>query len=337
MEAAMIERPARFLCVLAVLAVAAAGCVTVPEQDAVLQDAHVSVAAARSNPQVMTYAPIELEQANAAMRDADELAARGGTIGEVHRLARLANQRATLAQDVARSRSAEAALAAQRAAQQAQVQADISRQQAASAQLQAAAAQRQADEAQRQAAATQLQAQVLQQSVDSGVVVAPSAVVVPGTVVAPGTVVVPGTVVAPNTVVVPELVDVPAVTTARGLVVTLDDAMFEPDGTRLRDSGVVTLRRLAAYLVAHPERVIAVEGFADTSTDNYRNGELSERRARTVQATLISLGVDPARTVVRAYGPAYPIASNATAAGRQMNRRVEIVVSDASGRVIPRG
>ena len=302
----MIEKPARFVVALAFV-VAAAGCVTVPQHDAVLQDAHASVAAARSNPQVVTYAPIELEQASAAMRDADELAARGGTISEVHRLALLANQRAALAQDVARSRSAEAALAVRRTAREAQLQADISRQQAASAQLQAAAAQRQAEEAQRQAAATQLQAQALQQSVGAGVVVDP------------------------------ELADIPALPTARGLVVTLDDATFDPGGTQLRESGIHTLRKLAAFLVAHPERVVAVEGFADASADGYRDQELSERRARVAQATLVSLGVDPARTVVRAYGPAYPIASNATPAGRQLNRRVEIVVSDGRGGVVPRG
>ncbi len=303
----MIEKPARFVVALALLAVAAAGCVTVPGNDATLQDARVSVAAARSNPQVVTYAPIELEQASAAMRDADSLAASGGSIGEVHRLARIASQRATLAQDVARSRSAEAALAVQRTAREAQLQADISRQQAASAQIQAAAAQRQAEEAQRQATATQLQAQALRQSVNGGIVA------------------------------VPELADVPALPTARGLVVTLDDATFEPGGTQLRESGVYTVRKLAAFLVAHPERAVAVEGFADTSADTYTDQQLSERRARVVQATLVSLGVDPARTVVRGYGPAYPIASNATAAGRQMNRRVEIVVSDGSGRVVPRG
>ena len=303
----MVEKPARFLVALALLAVVAAGCVTAPQRDAVLEDAHISVAAARSDPQVVNFAPTELEQASAAMRDADSLAAGGGSTFEVHRLARVATQRVALARDVARSRNAESALAVQRTAREAQLQADISRQQAASAQLQPAAAQQQAEEAQRRAAATQLQAQALQQSVGGGVVAAP------------------------------EMLDVPALPTAHGLVVTLDDAAFDPGGAQLRESGIYTLRKLAAFLVTHPERVVAVEGFADTAPDNFRDGELSGRRARVVQATLVSLGVDPARTNVRAFGPAYPIASNATPAGRQMNRRVEIVVSDGSGRVVPRG
>ncbi len=292
---------ARLVFALALLAVA--GCATVPENDAVLVNARVAVSAARSNPQVVTYAPIELDQAVMTLRDADSLAAHGGGIDEVHRLALLANQRATIAQETARTRSAEAALAAQRTAQVAQMQADLSRQQAEAAQVQAANAQRQAEEAQRQAAATQLQAQSLQLS----------------------------TAVAPQ-----QLIDIPALPTSRGLVVTLDDGMFEPRSAQLLPSGGYTLQKVAAFLVAHPERGVAIEGFSDTS-DGYRDRDLSERRATVVQSTLINLGVDSRRMVVRAYGPAYPIASNATAAGRQLNRRVEIVVSDRPGLVVPRG
>jgi len=297
----MNAHPARLF--FALLLLALAGCVTVPENDAILVDARMAVSAARSNPQVVTYAPIELDQAVMTLRDADSLAARGGSVEEVHRLALLANQRASIAQETARTRSAEAALAAQRTAQVAQMQADLSRQQAEAAQLQAANAQRQAEEAQRQAAATQLQAQSLQLS----------------------------TAVAP-----PQLVDIPALPTSRGFVVTLDDGMFEPRGAQLMPSGSYRLQRVAAFLVAHPERGVAIEGFSDTA-DGYRDRDLSERRAAVVQSTLISLGVNPGRMVVRAYGPAYPIASNATAAGRQLNRRVEIVVSDRPGVVVPRG
>lgn len=120
-----------------------------------MEGARVSVNAAVSNPQVVSYAPAELDQAVATMRQADDLNARGGGIGEVHRLAMLASQRAALAQQAARTRSEEAALMAQRRANDAQLTADLSRRQAESAQIQAAAAQRQAEEAQRLAASTQ--------------------------------------------------------------------------------------------------------------------------------------------------------------------------------------
>jgi uncharacterized protein YcfJ len=149
----MLRNSAKSVLVLAVLA--AAGCASVPERDAAMEDARVSVNAARSNPQVASYAPAELDQAVATLRQADDLAARGGRIGEVHQLAMLASQRAALAQEAARTRVEEAALLVQRRANDAQLTANESRRQAESAQIQATAAQREAEEAQRLASSLQ--------------------------------------------------------------------------------------------------------------------------------------------------------------------------------------
>jgi uncharacterized protein YcfJ len=152
----MLRNSAKSVLVLAMLA--AAGCASVPERDAVMEDARVSVNAARSNPQVASYAPAELDQAVATLRQADELAARGGRIAEVHQLAMLASQRAALAQEAARARSEQAALMVQRRANDAQLTANLSQRQAESAQIQANAAQRQAEEAQRVASSMQSRA-----------------------------------------------------------------------------------------------------------------------------------------------------------------------------------
>jgi uncharacterized protein YcfJ len=152
----MSKNSAKSVLVLAVLA--AAGCASIPERDPVLEGARVSVNTARSNPQVAAYAPVELNQAVATLREADDLAARGGRLADVQQLAILANQRAALAQEAARARSEEAALMVQRKANEAQAAADLSRRQAESAQTQAAAAQRQAEEAQRLASSMQLRA-----------------------------------------------------------------------------------------------------------------------------------------------------------------------------------
>jgi len=143
----MLRTSARSVVLVAMLAVA--GCASVPPGDPVMESARLSVDAARSNPQVASYAPLELGQAVDAMRQADELNARGGRAGEVHQLATVASQRAALAQQVARTRADEAAIIAQRKATEAQLAADLTRRQAESAQAQAAAAQRQADETQR--------------------------------------------------------------------------------------------------------------------------------------------------------------------------------------------
>jgi len=147
----MFKTSARSAVMVAVLA--AAGCASVLPGDPVMEDARLSVNAARSNPQVASYAPVELAQAVDTLRQADDLAARGGRVGEVHQLATLANQRAAVAQQVARTRSEEMAIMAQRKAAEAQLTADLSRRQADSAQMQAAAAQRQAEDAQRVASA----------------------------------------------------------------------------------------------------------------------------------------------------------------------------------------
>ena len=120
-----------------------------------LEDARISVNAARSNPQIATYAPAELDKAVATLRQADDLAASGGRIGDVDQLAMLASQRAGLAQEAARARSEEAALMVQRRANDAQLTANMSRRQAEAAQMQAVDAQRQAEDAQRLATSMQ--------------------------------------------------------------------------------------------------------------------------------------------------------------------------------------
>jgi uncharacterized protein YcfJ len=134
---------------------AASGCATYPARDPALDDARLSLDAARRNPQVAIYAPAELDQAAATLRQADDLAARGGRYSDVHELALLTRQRAAAAQDVARLRSEQAALDAQRNAADARIRASVSQQQAAAAQVQAAEAQRRAEEAQRLAVPSQ--------------------------------------------------------------------------------------------------------------------------------------------------------------------------------------
>ena len=146
----MFEQSAKSLIVVAVLA--ASGCASFPDRDPALDDARLSLDAARRNPQVATYAPVELDQAAAALRQADDLAVHGGRYDDVHSLAVLARQRADAAQNVARVRSEQAALTAQRNATDARIQASVRQQQADAAQLRAAEAQRQAEEAQRLAA-----------------------------------------------------------------------------------------------------------------------------------------------------------------------------------------
>ena len=257
----MNTRPGKFIFVLAMLALA--GCAVVPPNDAVLEDARTYVYAVRSDPNVRAYAPVEIDQAVATLRRADDLAARGGTLTEVHDLAALAHERAAFAQQAARMKVAEVAAGverqrreaevAQRAALDAQMQADTSRQQAMAAQQQAAAAQRQADSAQQQAAAVQRQALMAEGGL-------------------------PG--------LREQMLDLGPAMTDRGLVLTLTDLAFDPGSDQLQPGGQRAVSRLAVYLTAHPALMISVDGFTEDAGNAYRNQQLSERRALAVQSAL---------------------------------------------------
>jgi outer membrane protein OmpA-like peptidoglycan-associated protein len=129
-----------------------------------------------------------------------------------------------------------------------------------------------------------------------------------------------------------ELADLKAKQTQRGAVVTLGDVLFDTGAATLKPGADLSLNRLASYLKAHPQTKVSIEGHTDSRGSEEYNEELSKRRADAVAKALVERGVsaDAVSTVGR--GKGYPVATNDTAAGRQQNRRVEIVFSDASGR-----
>ncbi len=129
-----------------------------------------------------------------------------------------------------------------------------------------------------------------------------------------------------------QLADLQAKKTDRGLVVTLGDVLFDTGQATLKPGADLELNRLAAFLSSRPETKVIIEGHTDSRGSDAYNEELSERRAQAVANALASRGVsaDQYRTVGR--GKGYPVATNDTQAGRQQNRRVEIIFSDSSGR-----
>lgn len=130
-----------------------------------------------------------------------------------------------------------------------------------------------------------------------------------------------------------ELAELETRTTQRGLVVMLKDMLFATGRADLQPGARRSLERVAEVLRQHPERRVLVEGFTDSTGSRALNQRLSMRRASAVRSALIHAGVAPDRVEVRAFGEAYPVADNATAAGRQQNRRVEILFSDEQGRL----
>jgi len=115
--------------------------------------------------------------------------------------------------------------------------------------------------------------------------------------------------------------------TERGLVLTLSDVLFGSGQAALAPGAMHRLQMLATVLKAHPERHVTIEGYTDSMGSESHNLGLSQRRAEAVQDFLIQNGVDAARISAHGYGEAAPVAPNGTEAGRQQNRRVEVVIA----------
>lgn len=289
--------------------VALAGCSTVPTTTPTLDEARADFVAANNNPQVATYAPMEFKQAGEALDRANQAAAQRESLDTIDRLAYVAKQRIATAQEVAKSKAAEAEVAnASRQRDRVQLEArtaeaDRAKRDAASAQAQAAAAQAQAQDAQQQAAAAQQQAA---QQADRAAHL--------------------------ETL----LAELHAQKTDRGMVVTIGDVLFATDRAELNANGMANVRKLAEIMMQNPDRTVMVEGFTDSTGSAAHNKDLSERRAASVAQALASLGVPRERIGMRGYGEAFPVASNDTASNRQLNRRVEIVLSNEGATIPPR-
>lgn len=124
--------------------------------------------------------------------------------------------------------------------------------------------------------------------------------------------------------------------TDRGLTVSLGDVLFDTAKSQLKPGGMRTVQKLAKFLQENPQRNVSIEGYTDSRGSEEYNQSLSERRADAVKTALIDEGVAPERIVTHGYGKAYAVAENNTSAGQQLNRRVEVVISDAGKQVAPR-
>jgi outer membrane protein OmpA-like peptidoglycan-associated protein len=116
--------------------------------------------------------------------------------------------------------------------------------------------------------------------------------------------------------------------TDRGLVMTLGDVLFETGRSELKTGSVMELGQLVTFLRQQTDRTVVIEGHTDSVGGEAANLQLSERRADAVRAYLVSQGIDASRVRASGMGEAAPVATNDTSAGRQQNRRVEIVISN---------
>lgn len=129
-----------------------------------------------------------------------------------------------------------------------------------------------------------------------------------------------------------QMEDLQARQTDRGLVMTLGDVLFATGKADLKPGSADRLNKLVAFLGKYPDRTVVIEGHTDSVGSDATNQVLSQRRADAVRAYLLAQGVAANRVTAVGKGESLPVADNGNAAGRQQNRRVEIVISNAIGK-----
>ena len=285
------------------------GCATTPPVYPDLESARAAVSTATANPDAVRSAALDLQAAQKHLADADA-AAKQRNADLVHHEAYLALEKANVAVARTDEKLAEARVAHGEEERQ-RVQLDARRRELNVAQSQTAAATAQAASATAQAASATAEANAAN---------AQTAAVTDALAQARA-----------------ELADLNAKETARGVVVTLGDVLFDTARADLKPGAMRSIDSLTRFLNNHPERHVLVEGFTDSvGTDDF-NLELSQRRADAVKRAIVTRGaVSGDRIATAGLGKEYPVAGNTDAAGRQLNRRVELTISDASGRVAAR-
>jgi outer membrane protein OmpA-like peptidoglycan-associated protein len=271
---------------------ALSACETVPKDNASLAQAREAVARAESNPNVIKYAPTELDRARKLLVNAEGSAKEAGANNKVgSHYAYLATQVARIAEQRAQEQVATARVKAGETERQ-QILLTAREGDANRALAQARDAQAQAEQARNEA--QNAQAQVAQAQNESR-----------------------------------RLADeLQAAQTSRGIVLTLDDVLFDTGKAQLKSGAMRSVDQIAAFLAENPERRVQVEGFTDSQGGDDFNLELSQKRADAVAMAIIQRGVDAQRVRALGYGEQYPVANNTNAGSRQLNRRVEIVVSN---------
>ncbi len=291
-------------------------CSSTPTTTPTLDQARGDFVAANNNPQVSSFAPLEFKQASDALEQANAAAVRRDSMNEVDKLAYIAKQKIATAREVARTKAAEADIANsgklrdQVRLEARTAEADRAKADAAAAQAQAVAAQNQAALAQNQAAAAVSQVADAEARTREAQARAAALEAM--------------------------MVDLQAKKTERGMIITIGDVLFASGQANLTEPGMANLRKLADVLTQNPERTVLVEGFTDSVGNAAYNQDLSERRAAAVRTALLGMGVAPQRVAMKGYGKAYPVANNDTPGNRQLNRRVEIVLSNAGNPISPR-
>ena len=284
------------------------GCSTMP-QSSTLDSARVDYSQAQTNPQVVQLAPLQLKEAGEALDRANAAQASREDAKVVDSLAYVAQQKIALTQATAQRKNAELAVSAA-AAERSTLQLQARTQEANAAQQQAAIAELTAEQKTAEANLARQQTADAQASAaqDQASLAAMQA----------------------------QMDELNAKKTPRGMVITLGDVLFDTNQSQLKSGGERNVQKLAAFLKRYPQRTVMIEGFTDSVGSSSSNQLLSERRASAVGMALTGMDISRDRVSTQGHGEAYAVAGNDTASGRQLNRRVEIMLSDGRGVIAPR-
>jgi len=283
-----------------------AGCATVsPERESALDQARTAVQHLEAQPTAAQTAGKALHDARDALGTAETAERAHKSNEEVIHLAYLARRdaevgEAIIAETAARETIAQAQAQRERVLLEARErEAAMARQQAQQSQQQAQQSQQQAQQSQQQAQQSQQQAQEAQQQAREAQ---------------------------------QELEAMRAKQTDRGMMLTLGNVLFDSGGATLKPGADELVSRLSQFMQSHPDIKVRIEGHTDSIGSDSYNEALSQRRAESVASALENRGISAARIQAVGRGKVAPVAGNDTPAGRQQNRRVEIIFSDAQGR-----
>ena len=284
-------------------------CSSAPKTTALLDQTRSDFQVAQSNPAIATYASLEMKQASEALAAANQAALDKESEQKIDSLAYLAKQKIATTQEIAKQKTAEASVENSNK-QRDQLRLDQRTQEANQSRITAEQAkmnEEKAKQATQVAQSETLEAQRLTQEAQ-----------------------------LKNAKLEEQLAELAAKKTERGMVITFGDLLFNTNQSRLSPEGMRIAQKLADVLQQNPQRRVLIEGFTDNIGSDHYNQALSERRSAAVRNALQEMGIALDRIAIRGYGEAFPVAGNLTAEDRRLNRRVEIILSDDSGKIIPR-
>jgi outer membrane protein OmpA-like peptidoglycan-associated protein len=283
------------------LALLMAACATTsPESESALDQARAAVQRLEAQPMASQTAGKALQDARDALGNAEAAERAHRPPEEVIHLSYLARRDADIGEAVIAEQDSRTAMA-QAQAQRERVLLDARERETALARQQAAQSQQQAQMSQQNAQMSAQQAQEAQQQARDAQ---------------------------------QQLEALQAKQTDRGMILTLGNVLFDTNEATLKPGADEIVSRLSQFLQKHPEVKVRIEGHTDSTGSDSYNESLSQRRADAVAMALERRGIPQSQIQAVGRGKSAPVAGNDTSAGRQQNRRVEIIFSDTQGQFV---